>query len=270
MSCGRLELLDREPGSDLAMKRMKRMKRMNYFGRVLICLLLVGAGHRIAVAEDKEEGVLLPGKGYIEKQGGVQYWVHLPVGYQASEKRWPLILFLHGGGESGTDLEQVKKHGIPREIEQGRQLPAIVLAPQNADPSQLWDDVLLASFLEAQLEVLRVDDSRIYLTGLSRGGYGAVRLAVQNPRRFAAVAVMAGGGAVTYMPWCKETPFWFFHGEADRGVPLSESRRLVDALRELGAEVKWTSYPGVGHDCWTQAFSDDRLYDWLFSHRLRD
>lgn len=219
-------------------------------------------------AEEKKEATLFPGKEFNEKQPGLRYWVYLPTGYAASEKRWPLILFLHGGGESGENLEQVKKHGIPREIENGRHFPAIVLAPQNPHASRLWNDVMVASFLEAQLDVLRVDESRIYLTGLSRGGYGAVRLAVQNPNRFAAVAVMAGGGAVAYMPWCRETPFWFFHGEADPVVPFVESHRLVQALRDLGGEVKWTLFPGVGHDCWTEAYADEALYEWLFSKRL--
>ena len=219
-------------------------------------------------AQEKLEGTLLPGKGVIEKQGGLRYWIYFPVGYSASEERWPLILFLHGGGESGEDLERVKKHGIPREIENGRHFPAIVLAPQNPHASKLWDDVKVASFLKAQLDELRVDESRIYLTGLSRGGYGAVRLAVQNPNRFAAVAVMAGGGAVSYMPWCKETPFWFFHGEADPVVPFDESQRLVKAIWELGGEAKWSLLPGVGHDCWTEAYGDEALYQWLFSKQL--
>ena len=95
-----------------------------------------------------------------------------------------------------------------------------------------------------------------------------MRLAVQHPNRFAAVAVMAGGGSATYMPWCKDTPFWFVHGDADPVVPYSESHRLVKALRQLGGEVKWTLVPGVGHDCWTDAYADDALYEWLFSKRL--
>lgn len=198
----------------------------------------------------------------------MKFLLHLPKGYANTDELYPLILFLHGGGESGDDLELVKRNGITKEIENGRELPFIVIAPQNPHRRGLWDDRALFALLQDQMDELRVDRSRIYLAGLSRGGHGVFRLAVQHPTTFAAVAVVCGGGPITYARWCKDTPFWFFHGDRDLAVPTEESIRLSAAIRAAGGEARLTIYPDTDHNCWDQAFAEEELYEWFLSKRL--
>ena len=206
----------------------------------------------------------------ISQETKVGYLQYLPEGYGQSDEKFPLILFLHGGGESGDDLELVKKNGLTHEIENGRKVPAIVLAPQNPNTKGLWDDVVLAAFLEAKIAELRVDESRIYLMGLSRGGHGVFRLAFQHPEKFAAAVVVCGGGPVSYAPWAKKVPFWFLHGDSDPLVPTAESERLSAAINAAGGEAKLTIYPDTKHDAWSKAFADEALYEWMFSKKRSD
>ncbi len=234
----------------------------------LRCLsLLLAVFFQIPSLAAQEAPALISKAVIIERKTEVGFLEYLPKGYSESQKKFPLILFLHGGGESGDDLELVKKNGLTHEIENGREIPAIVLAPQNPDPKGLWDDALLHSFLLAKLPELRVDESRIYIMGMSRGGHGAFRLAVQHPETFAAAVIVCGGGPVSYAPWAKKVPFWFFHGDKDPVVPADESRRLSTAILKAGGEANLTIYPDTKHNAWSKAFADDRLYEWMFSKR---
>lgn len=195
----------------------------------------------------------------------LKYLLYVPE--QTEEERLPLVLFLHGGGEGGTDIEKVKKHGLPKLISEGESFPFIVVSPQNPSETQFWDDQKLISLLvEVQAELL-VDPSRIYLTGLSRGGYGAWRLAIQNADRFAALVPICGGGQVLYAKKLKDVPTWVFHGAKDPVIPLSESQRMVDALRNSGGNVKLTIYPDAKHDAWTETYSNPELYKWMMNQR---
>jgi predicted peptidase len=198
-----------------------------------------------------------------------RYWQWLPQGYEQSSEKAPLILFLHGGGESGYDLQQVLKHGIPKELQAGRQLPAIVLAPQNPDKDRLWDDRALMAFLDQRIAELRVDSSRIYLAGMSRGAHGTFSLVINNPTTFAAAIMVCGGGPVAYAKRAKDTPIWFFHGEADEEVPAQQSQLLHAAIQAAQGTSKLTLYPEVKHDSWTQAFADNAIYDWLLSYQRK-
>lgn len=205
----------------------------------------------------------------ISKHLKMDYLLHEPAG--GGKK--PLMFFLHGRGESGDNLELVKLHGIPKVIEQNPDFPFITYSPQ-VPVGMSW--VLLSDTLEALLdEALQRDDvdtSRVYLTGLSMGGYGTWHLAVQRPEVFAAIAPVCGGGhMVNSLPHriCRleHMPVWAFHGDADDIVPLSEQQKIIDALRLCSqAEVKFTVYPGVTHDSWTQTYNNPALYDWLLSH----
>ncbi len=235
--------------------RFRKISGVSFFLTALLCL-----------SADAEEtsSRLVPREVSIGRETKVRYLQYLPEDYE-KKQNFPLILFLHGGGESGDDLELVKKNGLTREIENGRKVPAIVLAPQNPNVKGLWDDVLLAEFLEKKIEELRVDESRVYLMGLSRGGHGAFRLAFQHPEKFAAAVVVCGGGPVSYAPWAKDVPFWFFHGDSDPLVPTDESRRLSAAVNAAGGEAKLTIYPDTKHDAWSKAFADDEVYEWMFS-----
>jgi len=195
------------------------------------------------------------------------YYLYLPEGYNSdSQEKWPLVLFLHGAGERGngeSELIRVKKHGIPK-IWDNKNLPFIAIAPQCPENSFWVAQIENLNFLLEEITSnYNVDGSRIYLTGMSMGGYGTWFYAMAYPEKFAAIAPVCGGG----MPWnaqrLQNMPVWAFHGEEDNVVPFSESLNMVNALSELGSDVKFTSYPGVKHNSWENAYATPELYDWL-------
>ncbi len=200
----------------------------------------------------------------------LRYWVYLPntaTNRKTKSETYPLVLFLHGGGEGGDNPSKVKKHGLPKLIAQGKSFPFILVAPQNPSETQFWDDQALIRLLDEIESKHPVNRSRVYLTGMSRGGYGAWRLAIQNPTRFAALVPVCGGGPLPYVKRISHIPTWVFHGQQDTVIPISESQRLVDALKESGGNVKLTVYPEAGHDAWTQAYDEPDLYRWMLEQK---
>ena len=196
----------------------------------------------------------------------VHYWQYLPDNYEADTATlFPLVVFLHGGGEVGSDQELVKKHGLPKLIAQGQSFPFVLVAPQNPH-DQLWDDALVLSVLDRAMATHRIDPDRVYLTGLSRGGFGTWRLAIQHPERFAAIAPVCGGGLPDYAFRIKDVPVWAFHGAKDRAIPLSRTVAMVEALLAAGGNVKLTVYPEAEHDAWTETYDNPELYTWLLGH----
>lgn len=206
----------------------------------------------------------------FEQTMRLRYLLFLPQGYDDSPgKKWPLILFLHGVDERGDDLELVKKHGIARIVEGQPDFPFITISPQCPDGTLWWDhNHVLKAILDHVVEQHAVDERRIYLTGLSMGGYGAWSLAMAYPWRFAALAPVCGGGLPGMVPVLKDVPVWAFHGEQDPTVRLQEGQRMVDALRACGGNARFTVYPGVGHDSWTQTYANPELYQWFLQHKL--
>jgi predicted peptidase len=197
-----------------------------------------------------------------------EYLLYLPKGYNAQEQKWPLMLFLHGAGERGGDLNLVKKHGPPRLVHQGKDLPFIIVSPQ-CPSGQWWPDkvdVLLALLDEIQARYT-VDPDRVYVTGLSMGGYGTWALACQDPNRFAAIAPICGGGQPILARRLKNQPVWAFHGARDTTVPPEESKRMVEAVTRAGGQAKLTVYPEAGHDAWTETYENPELYTWLLGHQ---
>lgn len=179
----------------------------------------------------------------------------------------PLILFLHGSGERGSDLERVATVGLPHLLE-GLPEPAFVVAPQCPEETR-WTDRLegLEAVLDSLTDRYPVDPNRIYLTGLSLGGQGAWFLAAHAPERFAAAVPICGRSNPEAAERLKGLPIRVFHGADDSVVPLSESQTMVDALRAVGNDAELTVFPGVGHDSWTPAYRDPGLYTWLFAQR---
>jgi len=197
-----------------------------------------------------------------------QYLIYLPEGYGADGRDWPLVLFLHGAGERGSDLELVKKHGPPKLIAEGKSFPFIMVAPQ-CPTGQWWSEDVLAALLDRVEGQYRVDRSRVYVTGLSMGGFGTWRLAMLNPDRFAALLPICGGGDDTAVCAIKHIPAWVFHGAKDPVVALRESEKMVDALKACGGNVKLTVYPEAGHDSWTETYNNPEVYTWMLSHSLK-
>ncbi len=197
----------------------------------------------------------------------LDYLLYLPKGYDESDKKWPLMLFLHGAGESGNDLSKVKMHGPPKKIAAGEDYPFIIVSPQS--PGRGWDPQTLNALLDDIIANYRVDEDRVYLTGLSMGGFGTWSLAAAHPDRFAAIAPICGGGDPRNASKLKDLPIWVFHGGKDPVVPLEASQRMVDALKDQGNDVKFTVYPEAGHDSWTETYDNPEFYEWLLSHERK-
>ena len=199
----------------------------------------------------------------------MEYLLFLPESYtQSTNQKFPLILFLHGAGERGSDLDSVKRHGIPKIVETNPDFPFIVVSPQCPEDSW-WTSELhtINGLIEEIVEKYQVDTSRIYLTGLSMGGFGTWSLASMYPERFAAIAPVCGGGEVRQiLRSLVEMPIWTFHGQKDDVIPFSRSEEIVTALKKHGSSIKFTIYPEAGHDSWTKTYDNPELYKWFLKH----
>lgn len=182
-------------------------------------------------------------------------------------KNVPLVLFLHGSGERGSDLERVATVGLPHLLANLPE-PAFVAAPQCPENGR-WTEHLegLEALLDELLARYPIDPDRVYLTGLSLGGQGAWYLAARRPERFAAVVPVCGRTDPEHAERLRNVPIWAFHGADDGVVPPGESEKMINALRAAGSQAELTVFPGVGHDSWTPAYSDPGLYRWLFAQR---
>jgi len=218
-----------------------------------------------------------------------KYQVYVPAEWNKS-KQWPVILFLHGAGERGDDGLAQTQVGIGGAIRfHSDRVPAVVVMPQCR--KGIWwtapemEEMALAA-LDAAVKQFRGDRARLYLTGLSMGGYGTFGLGARQSGRFAALVPICGGVRLPRRPNLPaveepagdpyaatagkigKTPIWIFHGGADPTVPVTESQKLVEALKAAGAAPKYTEYPGVGHNSWDKAYGETELWKWLFEQRL--
>jgi len=218
-----------------------------------------------------------------------KYQVYVPAVWNKS-KQWPVILFLHGAGERGDDGLAQTQVGIGGAIRfHSERVPAVVVMPQCR--KEVWwtqperEEMALAA-LEATVKKFRGDRTRLYLTGLSMGGYGTFGLGARNSGKFAALVPICGGVRMprrAKTPVAEEpagdpyadtarkigkTPIWIFHGGADSTVPVTESQKMNEALKAIGAEPKYTEYPGVGHNSWDKAYGEAELWKWLLNQKL--
>ena len=234
-----------------------------------------------AVAQDPAPDSVQKTKSFertITKTVSAQYLLFLPTGYDAgSSKKWPLVLFLHGAGERGTNVWKVAVHGPPKIVKDKPDFPFIVVSPQ-CPAGQRWSNDVLLALLDDVTKEYKVDPSRIYLTGLSMGGYGTWSLGLAYPEKFAAIVPICGGGERIGVQVAgrekaaalKSLPVWAFHGAKDPTVPLAESERMVDALKKAGCkEVELTVYPEAQHDSWTESYNNPKLYEWFLAHQRK-
>lgn len=207
----------------------------------------------------------------ITREVGYRFLIYLPKDYDADEAvRWPLVVFLHGAGERGDELAKVAVHGPPMQAARGDDLPFIVVAPQ-CPAGSWWDPDAVAALARHVTREHRVDASRVYLTGLSMGGFGTWETAAKHPDLFAAIAPVCGGGNPLWGHGLARTPVWAFHGDADSVVPPAMTEVMAFGMRRFGrAEPRLTIYPDVGHDSWVRAYNDPELYRWLLSHARED
>lgn len=198
-------------------------------------------------------------------QATLRHWLYLPTGYQEqADKSWPLIVFLHGSGERGTQLDRVKAHGLPKLLDAGQAIPAIVVSPQ-CDDELDWDPHLLHALLIALRGQWRIDPRRVTATGLSMGGGGCWDWAMAYPDDLAGIAPVCGYGRHLRITRMRSVPVRAYHGANDPVVPVSEQQSLVTELRGLGGQAELTVYPGVGHDAWNPAYADTTLLPWLLA-----
>jgi predicted peptidase len=214
--------------------------------------------------EGKQEGQMIAGRVTIDVHAG--YLLYLPDGYGKGETKWPLVLFLHGSGERGTDLELVKRHGPPKLVAAGKKFPFILVSPQCSE-DEYWSVPTLKLLLDRVLERYKVDHSRIYLTGLSRGGNGTWKLAIAYPDLFAAIAPICGWGDSTRVSVLKGVPTWVFHGKKDSTVAFERGESMARHLKAAGGNVRFTVYPEAGHDCWTETYQNPEFYEWLLGQK---
>lgn len=199
----------------------------------------------------------------------LEYLLDVPDDYESdSSKKWPLVLFLHGAGERGSDLSKVRTHGPPKLAAAGKKFPFILVSPQCPE-NRWWDPETLYALIEDIEDQYRVDKDRIYVTGLSMGGYGTWALAMQYPEKFAAIAPVCGGGIPYRTRFITNLPIRTFHGDADTAVPISETQVLVDELKKRGSTVQFTIYPEVGHNCWDQTYDNPKLYEWMLKQKRK-
>lgn len=258
-----------------------RVRGQLAIGSLLCCSMLnvVKADMRIVPGEQSECALELSYEldGQILKET-VHFLLFIPRDYDKSDKSsdtWPMLLFLHGLGESGNnELDRVKIHGPPGKVAADPSFPFVLVSPQCPPPGMEWDAIihawkppLLLQLLDAVANQVRIAPDRVYVTGLSMGGYGTWRLASAAPQRFAAIAPVCGGGEVQMAEALANVPIWCFHGAEDTVVKLSESQKMVDAVQQHGGDVKFTIYPDVGHNAWEKAYGDRALFDWLLTKR---
>jgi predicted peptidase len=195
-----------------------------------------------------------------------KYVLFIPPGYDGT-KEYPVILFLHGAGETGTDGKKQAVTGLGRAIKKDeKNFPFIVVFPQSQ--KRTWqsnsdDGKRAVAILDATMKEYKTDPKRVYLTGLSMGGFGTWSLAAKYPERWAAIVPICGGGNPATAKDIKDIPCWCFHGDADTAVKVDLSRKMIAALKEAGAMPKYDEYPGVGHNSWDKAYATKELYEWL-------
>jgi len=199
----------------------------------------------------------------------LQYRVYLPADYAVhAADGYPLLLFLHGAGERGENLDRMAATGVPKHIENGElELPFVTICPQ-CPADEWWNEHALLKLLDQAMQAYNIDPARVYATGLSMGGKGTWLLADLAPQRFAAIAPICPPYTFIDFGSLSSMGIWVFHGVMDQVIPVEESARMVRMLRHFGCEVNFTTYPDADHDSWTQTYTNPELYEWLLSHRL--
>ncbi len=203
------------------------------------------------------------------QSAGYNHIIFFPLDHLKQEQPWPTIVFLHGAGERGNDLKLVTSQGLPRMLKDRDDFPFITVAPQCPE-DEYWIPSMVDELILMVADKFRVDTDRLYLTGISMGGYATWVTAIDFPDRFAAIAPICGGGDPDKVSVIKHLPAWSFHGAKDPVVKVTESEEMVKALKKAGGNVRFTLYPEGGHDVWTETYNNPSLYDWFLSQSRKN
>ena len=196
----------------------------------------------------------------------MRYLLFVPESYSDQQGKLPLMLFLHGSGERGSDLEAVKKHGPPMLVEKQPDFRFIVVSPQ-CPKDMRWNADELVKLVEHVANTLRVDRQRMYITGLSMGGSGTWSLLAEHPGLFAAGVPICGRGELANAEKLAKTPLWAVIGGKDKPELVAGNKELVAAIEKAGGKIKFTLYPEAGHNSWTETYNNPAVYDWLLQQK---
>lgn len=202
--------------------------------------------------------------------GSYNFWLYAPREYISEHHRVPVIIFLHGASLCGNNLQKVRRYGLLEAIEKGRYYPAMVIAPQN--PGGAWKPSKIAKILDWVEANYEVDTTRVYVIGMSLGGYGTLDFTGTYPERVAAAMALCGGSTLKDYTKLGEVPLWIMHGTADRAVPISESKKIVREMQETGNDkmLRFDWLQGASHGALARILYLKQTYDWLFAHSLND
>lgn len=230
----------------------------------IISLLIISSIFTINSAAQKIEAK----RGVVDD--GYNFWFYKPDSVSADNPK-PLVIFLHGASLCGNDLNKVRRYGTIDAIERGRKIDAYVIAPQN--PGGAWDPHRIMHIVEWVEVNNHVDASRVYVLGMSLGGYGTLDLVAAYPEHIAAAMAFCGGSTAPNFGDMNDVPLWIIHGTADRLVAVGESDRVVDGMKSYEEEASrmiYTRVPGMNHSKPARFFYMPETYEWLFSHNLED
>ena len=263
------------------------LSRRSFLITSSVLLLVLGTASRRAAALDAKDA-FEPKTCHDASGKTLPYRIMAPKDYDPN-KKYPLVLFLHGAGERGTDNLIQLVHGMNdfSKDENRAKYPCFVVAPQCPtgkrwvevdwtldSHKQLPDDSetmkLVLALLSSLQKEYSIDAKRLYVTGLSMGGYGTWDLITRYPHMFAAAAPVCAGADETKASLVAKVPIWTFHGDKDTTVKVSRSRNMIAAIEKAGGKPKYTEYPGVGHNSWKSAYSDPKLLEWMFAQKLPD
>ena len=242
---------------------MNTQNRILRIGLVIIeCWLTVG----IALAQGTD---LLSAKKKVIP-GGYDFWVYTPEDYYYTQESTPLVLFLHGASLCGRDMNRSLRYGTVAAIKMGRQIPALVVTPQN--PGGAWSPKKLNDILEWMDENYAYDKGRVYVLGMSLGGYGTLDFVGTYPEKVAAAMALCGGCSLKDQSRMGEAPLWIIHGTADKAVSVRESQTVVNRMKQNHQDqrLRYNWLPGASHGALARYFYTWKTYEWLFSHTLRD
>lgn len=209
-----------------------------------------------------------------EVENGYNFWLYEPdslsVDSLGNVVQKPIVIFLHGASLCGRNLNKVLRYGTVHAVEGGREINAYILAPQN--PGGAWNPLKINNLLDWAIENHSIDTTRVYVLGMSLGGYGTIDYTATYPNRVAAAMALCGGGTVKDYSGLNEVPLWIIHGTADRAVSVKQSRLVVDAMIECGdtTRLRYDEWKGVNHGRLARLFYMVETYDWLMSHSLND
>lgn len=200
--------------------------------------------------------------------GGYNYWFAKPDSASKAGPK-PIVIFLHGQSLCGNDLNKVRRYGTIDAIERGRNIDAYVIAPQN--PGGAWNPDKIMKIVDYTLKNYNADPNRVYVLGMSLGGYGTIDLAAAYPDRIAAAMAFCGGGTSKHLADLNKLPLWIIHGTADSAVPIGQSDKVVSTMRAANPSTPRLIYdriPGMNHSQPARFFYLPQTYQWLFSHSL--